>query len=228
MDRAAIDLLQADVIWLATRRTSVEGRACREYDVSDEEGTVLLLARTFLWGREIAMTKPDGQAVLTVLRSRAFPLTGKAAVKELPSGSTIGTVNRNGMFRDSRGVLKGRFRDARSLRERMAESVFQGVMETILATGADSMPSGPDALVLQIDDVVAGTLTYGALPFPSRHDAALTSPRSRRTVLPRFVKKAWQSLIAPRGWKFVRLRESDADPRLQIAAALFAAELSRW
>jgi hypothetical protein len=229
MDFAGLAPLRADVLWLATHKTSVDGRACREYHVLDGQGAVLLVARAFLWGREISVSQPNGHTVFTVLRSLAFPLTGKAAVKEVPSGLAIGTVTRNGTFRDSAGVVRGRFRDARSLRERATESLFQGAMEAIFSTGADSMPSGPDALVLQIDDAIAGTLTYGTLPFPPANEAARgATSRSRRTVLPRFMRKAWRSLHAPKGWKFVRLRAIEEDPRLQLAAALFAAELARW
>jgi hypothetical protein len=228
MDLSGMAPLRADVLWLATRKTSVDGRACREYHVLDEEGAVLLVAQAFLWAREIAVAQPNARAVFTVLRSRAFPVTGKAVVKELPSGSEIGTVTRNGTFVDSAGVIRGRFRDARSFRERATESLFHGAMEAILATGADSMPSGPDALVLQIHDAIAGTLTYGTLPFPSANEAPAATSRSQSTVVPRFMRKAWQSLNAPKGWKFARLRASDDDPRLHLAAALFAAELSRW
>lgn len=229
MDLDGLAPLRADVLWLATRKTSVNGRACREYQVLDEEGAVLLVARASLRGRDIAVTRPNAHAVFTVLRSLAFPVTGKAVVKELPSGSRIGTVTRNGTFRDSAGVVRGRFRDARSLRERTMESLFQGAMEAIMATGPDSEPSGSDALVLQIDDAIAGTLTYGTLPFPPANEAAQAAPsRPRWTVVPQFVRKKWQSLNAPRGWKFARLRASDDDPRLHLAAALFAAELTRW
>ena len=217
--------LKANVLWFPTRRNSREGRACREYEVTDEAGGVLLAARSFIWGREIIVTDPVGDALLTIIRSRAFPVTGKATVTELPSGASIGTVHRSGTFRDPTGFVRGRFQDARSFRERTTESVFQGVMEALLATGADSMPSGPDALVLEIDGVPAGTLTYGVLPFAPGGSAIQCSPSSK---LPRFLKKKWQSLNAPRGWKLVRTVTNDGDPRLQLAAALFAADMSRW
>lgn len=228
MNLQGMAALRADVLWLATHKTSVEGRVCREYVVSDTEGAVLLIARAYLWGREIAVANPDGQAVFTVLRSRAFPVTGKATVKELPSGDAIGTVTRSGTFKDSSGAVRGRFRDARSLRDRTKESLFQGAMEAIFATGADSVPSGPDALVLQVNNAIAGTLTYGALPFSLQNVAGQTSPPRRASAFPKFLRKAWESLNAPRGWKLVRTRASDDDPRLQMGAALFAAELARW
>src|SRR5690606_14317440 len=41
-------------------------------------------------------------------------------------------------------------------------------------------------------------------------------------------RAAWGALNRPRGWKFSRLASTGADPRLELAAAIFAAELSRW
>ena len=225
MDSTGLRPLRANVLWFPTRRSSLNGRACREYDVTDAAGGVLLGVRSFIWGRAITVTDSGGRVVFTIVRSRAFPFTGKATVTEMPSGSPLGTLHRSGVFRDSAGVIQGRFQDARSFRERTTESVFQAVMETILATGADSMPSGPDALVLHVDGAPAGTLTYGVLPFVPAKAASQRSPNS---MLPRFLRKRWQFLNAPRGWKFVRSYVIDADPRLQLAAALFAADMSRW
>jgi hypothetical protein len=98
-------------------------------------------------------------------------------------------------------------------------------MEAVLTTGSDSQPAGPDALVLHVDGAPAGTLTYGALPFVP---GGAPVRRSASPMLPGFLRRKWQSLNAPRGWKFVRTSISDADPRLQLAAALFTADMSRW
>lgn len=202
----------------------MDGRTCREYEVTTEAGEVLLVARAFLWGREMSVVTPDGRAVFSILRSRAFPLTGTAAVKELPSGTPIGTVTRNGTFLDSAGAVRGRFRDARAFRDRAKESAFQAAMEAIFSTGGDSMPSGPDALVLHVEGTLTGTLTYGTLPLAAT-DAAQAPPSTRAK---KFLRNVWPSLNSPRGWKFSRLGGSTGDPRLELAAALFAAELSRW
>jgi len=226
MDSATIAALRANVLWFGTRRHSVEGRACRDYDIMTEAGDVLLRARSFLWGRELSIATPDGRGVLSVLRSRAFPLTGTAAVRELSPDRTIGTVHRNGAFRDPAGTVHGRFRDARTMRERVKENAFQVILDTILTEGETSMPAGPDALVMMVDDAIAATLSYGRLPFD---DAAATEPQTRvQKMVPGRLRDAWQSLKAPHGWKFSRMREVDCDPRLELAAALFAAELSRW
>ena len=227
MDDTAITPLRANVLWFATRRTSVHGRACREYEVATEAGDVLLVARAFLRGREMSVATPDGHAVFSILRSRAFPLTGTAVVKELPSGMLIGTVTRNGTFRDSTGAVRGRFRDARSLRERSKESAFQAVMETIFSTDG-SMPSGPDALVLHVEGTLAGALTYGILPIAGTDAAQTRGPTRAKALIPRFLRNMWRSLNAPRVWKFSRVGGRTGDPRLELAAALFAAELSRW
>lgn len=101
-------------------------------------------------------------------------------------------------------------------------------MEAILSTGANSVPSGPDALVLHVDGAIAGTLTYGALPLGSGADAQRTPADRPTRVFRRFHRNAWRSLSAARAWIFVRFEETAGDPRLELAAALFAAELARW
>lgn len=224
MDDIAIAALRAKVLWFTTRRTSWDGRACREYRVSSETGDVLLVARAFLRGREMRAVTPDGRAVFHIMRSRTFPLTGTASVKELPSGIPIGTLTRRGTFLDSTGAVRGRFRDARSLRERSEESAFQALMEAVFSTDG-SMPSGPDALVLQVESALEGTLTYGT----AATDAVQTPrPTRAKTLIPQFVRNRWKLLTSPRVWKFSREGDRTGDPRLELAAALFAAELSRW
>ena len=221
--------LRAEVLWLAVRKTAVNGRSCREYDVTDERGVIRLSARAYTWSREILVSGEDRSASFAIVRSRAFPLTGRAAVRLAASSSTLGTVARNGVFRDASGVVRGRFVDARSFRERARESLFQGIMEALLAGDGESVSSGPDGYVLQVGDAVAGTLTYGVLPFTrSAEERAPAPSRLRDRILPRALRGALQSLNAPRGWKFVRSHSGEADPRLQVAAAIFAAELSRW
>lgn len=221
--------LRAEVLWLAVRKTAVNGRSCREYDITDERGVILLSARAYTWSREILVSGEDGSVSFAIVRSRAFPLTGRAAVRLAASSSPLGTVARNGVFRDASGVARGRFVDARSFRERAGESLFQGIMEALLAGDGESVSSGPDGYVLQVGGAVAGTLTYGVLPFTRSHEERAPAPsRLRDRIVPRALRGALQSLNAPRGWKFVRSRAGEADPRLQMAAAIFAAELSRW
>jgi hypothetical protein len=221
--------LAAEVLWLATHKTSIDGRSCRAYQVMDAQGNFLLVARAFNWSREMKVSWPDGQSVLGIIRSRAFPFTGRAAVQDLPAGSRLGTVSRNGSFRDASGSVYGKFTDARTLSERTKESLLQGGLDALLGMGGDAAaPSGPHAFVLQGSAGVAGTLSYGRLPFAPAAEPASAAPRTLPKWAPQRLRSAWTSINAPRGWKFQRTVQPGQDPRLLLAAALFTAELARW
>lgn len=218
--------LRAAVLWMPVCRTSHDGRACREYRVVDERGTDLLFARAFLWHREILVARPDGTPCFSIRRSRLFVFNGRADVRELPSQRDLGRLRRSGMFTAPDGVTRGRFRDARSVAERSREGVFQAAAEVFLEAG-ESAPAGPDAMILQIGDAVTGSLDYVKLPAFLSGESPPEPTRWSRLV-PAGARKAFDALYAPRGWKFARGGDTDGDPRLEIAAALFAAELSRW
>jgi hypothetical protein len=195
--------------------------------VTDEHGVVVMSARAFTWSRTIHVTDPAGRASFDIERSRLFPLTGRARVRAVPSGLPLGTVSRNGTFRDAGGEIRGKFVDARSLRKRVHAGLIQGAMETLLSGVGDSVPSGPDSFVLQVGRAFQGTLRYGVVPFPAENEGAAAAPRQLRFV-PHVLRRFWQSLNAPRGWKLERTHLGADDPRLQLAGAIFAAELSRW
>jgi hypothetical protein len=223
---------EAPVLWLATRKAEVNGSTCREYHVTDERGSVLLRARAFVWRRAVVVTTPDDSPSFFIIRSRVFVLTGRAEVKESLTNRLLGIVSRNGTFRDAAGAVRGRFRDARSFSQRAQETVFQGAIEVLLQAADESISSGPHSfVVLTTANTVCGTLSYGILPFPHPAAAAVptgsASPRPWHRLVPRLLIDRWHSMSAPRGWRFVRL-DSDDDPRLEIDAAIFAAELSRW
>ena len=221
--------LAAEVLWLATHRTSIDGRSCRAYQVMDAQGNLLLVARAFTWSREITVSLPDGRPVLGIIRSRAFPFTGKAAVQDLTEGSRLGTVSRNGSFRDASGTVYGKFTDARTPGARTKESLVQGGMDALLGMGGDAVaPSGPHAFVLQASAGVAGRLVYGRLPFAPAAEPAAAAPRALPKWAPQRLRSAWTSINAPRGWQFQRTVQPGQDPRLLLAAALFTAELARW
>ena len=184
-------------------------------------------ARAFTWSRTIQVTDPVGHASFEIERGRLFPLTGRARVREVPSGVPLGTVSRNGTFRDAGGEIRGQFVDARSLRKRAQEGLIQGAMDALVRGDGDSVASGPDSFVLQVGRAIGGTLRYGVVPFPAEHEGATSAPRQLRFVPP-VLRRFWQSVNAPRGWKLERTHLGADDPRLQLAAAIFAAELSRW
>lgn len=217
------------VLWLATRRTSVHGKACREYHVATADGSLMLTARAFFWRRTLDVRAGDGSPFMTICRRRAFALTGRADVLEQPSARPLGTVSRNGTFRNAAGRVCGRFRDARSFGERSSESLFHGVLGTIFQSDGGSVVSGSDKFVLEQGDEQRGTLAYTLLPFP--YPAPAVMPGRPARVLPRWAprlfRNAWHSLNAPRGWRLERVTAGE-EPRLELAAAIFAAELSRW
>ena len=211
-------------------RTAVGGLQCREYTVTDEARRILLTARAFVWDREIVVAGPDGAPCMSIVRGRAFALTGRASVRELPTGHELGVVTRNGTFSDPGGKVVARFQDARSLRQRARESLFQAAGDALLNAGEGSMPSGPDSFVLISGGRETGTLTYAKLP-PAAEDDRPAPSRIHALasrLLPARSRNMWRALNAPRGWKLERSRPLGADPRLQLAAAIFAIELSRW
>lgn len=218
--------LRATDLWFTMQRTTAGGRACRDYTIRDEAGVPLLTARAFNWSRDVVVVNPDATPVLMLRRSRLFPLTGRVAVLELPSMARIGTVRRNGVFSDAAGRTLGRFRDARPARERARESLIQATCDALLTAG-ESVPSGPNSFGFEMDGAAQGTLMSAKLPFTA--EPAIIPPRLEPLArwLPERARRALRSFAAPRGWKFHRSRTTD-DPRMHIAAALFAIELSRW
>lgn len=222
--------LESPILWIAMRRTAVGGRRCREYTVTNEAGRTLLTARAFNWDREMLIAHPDGTPCISIIRSRAFALNGRAAVRELPSKGHLGVVTRNGTFKDSRGAVRGRFQDARSLRQRTRESLFQAAGEALLSAGEGSVPSGSDSFVLNAGGRPAGTLTYAKLPFARENEQSAPSRMSELAarLLPNRWRNMWHSINAPRGWRLERSAPLETDPRPQLAAAIFAIELSRW
>ena len=229
MASRSLEPLRAGVLWMMVKRFTTDGRSGREYVLADQNRRALLVARAFTWGREIAVNFPDGAPSMSIVRSKAFAFNGKAAVIEAESGRTLGRVSRNGIFSDPAGAVQGRFRDARSTRERARLSLFQGIFEAIFGGDGNSVAPGPDVLVLEVGGKIRGTLSYERIPNDEAEPER--DPGSRklaRSVLRARLARAWQSFQQPRAWKLARSSQPDGDPRLEIAAAVFAAELSRW
>jgi hypothetical protein len=220
--------LSAPVLWFTLQRTTDGGRACRDYTVRDEAGVPLLTARAFNWGRDIVVATADATPVLTLRRSRMFPLTGRVAVLELPALARIGTVRRSGTFSDAAGRRLGRFRDARRASARAREGILQAAFELVIVAG-ESVPSGPNSFVLEVDGAAQGSLMHATLPFSMEPAVAAPSRVEQLTRwLPARARSALRIVSAPRGWQFHRSSPTPDDPRMHIAAALFAIELSRW
>jgi hypothetical protein len=88
--------------------------------------------------------------------------------------------------------------------------------------------SGPDALVLEVGGEIRGTLSYERIPDGETETEEQPASRALTSRVRNRLARAWQSFQQARGWKLVRSPQPKGDPRLEIAAAIFAAELSRW
>jgi hypothetical protein len=226
MPRNAYDPLRAPVLWFRVRSTRADGRSCREYAILGDDGAHLLDARAFTWGRRLDVVEPDGTPFLSIVRSRAFVVSGRADVHGAARAESIGRLSRNGTIRLPSGTLMGRYRDARSMGARARESLVQGLVEAALNGGDMSAPSGPDTLVLEANGAVHALLSYVALTPGATRVQPDASPD--RSFVPPRLRAVWHRLQTPRGWKLTRTAPAQDDPRLELAAALFAAELSRW
>lgn len=207
-----------------------EGRACRDLTVYDATGRPLLVARAFIWGRDIVVREGGESAapLLVLRRRRLFPLTGKVDVLEAPSGRRLGLLHRRGRVWDANGTLVGRFADARTFRRMAAESVVEGIGTAIVGGDATSGRS-PDGYTYTQRDRVAGGLARAPLPFDV---VRASSPAPLIARIARFLPSKFGAALEGRrthGWRFDRSAvRADEDPRLSVAAALFTVELSQW
>jgi hypothetical protein len=230
---STLHALAAPVLWLTVQRAAAGGRACRDYVIYGDDGSRLLTARAFPWRRDIPLQFAPNfdRALLTLRRRRSFPFSGKVDVHELPGSRRIGVVSRSGRYRDAHGKIAGAFRDARTFRDHAKEGAFLAVMQALLGgDGTDSSASGPSGFIHLVANRPAGTLSRARLPFaitPTRTTPKRTNPL--RALLPRRLGDALFERTASRGWKLERtVPQAAEDPRLYVAAALFAVELSHW
>jgi hypothetical protein len=224
-----MEALRASVLWLTVERSAIDGRSCRDYVVYGDDGTRLGTARAFPWRRDIPIHLPPTLDVPTLMlrRRRSFPLTGKVDVLDLPAHKRIAVLSRSGRYRDQHGG--GAFRDARSFGDRAKEGIFLAAIEALLGgDGTASTGSGPSGFVHVVAGKPAGTLGRAPLPFLTGSQANSSESRNLlRKVMPR---RLGDRLFnpAPRGWKLENTLPDAQDPRVRLAAALFAVELSHW
>ena len=224
------DPLDAQELWFSVERAVENGRACRDYRIRSAEDALLATARAFPWRRPIPVADASGQPILTLERRRSFPLTGRVDVRAAASGPPLGIVRRNGRYEDALGRPAGAFRDARSIRGRTHEALFIGLLDTVLGDGGSEV-SGPSGYVWLAEGRPAGTLRREPLPFSQPPVTLSGIPARLARVVPERMRRRFRTLVGPTGWKLERLPEAPvvaADPRLTLAAALFAIELSYW
>ncbi len=215
-------------LWIASRRATSEGRACRVITTFAEDGAPLLEALAYPWRREIVTRAvgPESRAMLVMRRRRSFPFTGKVDIEDSSAGRRLGGVTRAGRVLDADGRLVGRFTDTRSLKRRTAESLTEGLGNALLGFDSVGAPAAPDGFVFGLEGRTLGSLVRAPLPFDlgdreERHRSRIAGlmPERWRTALSR--------RFSPRGWRFARL-PSDAEPMLLLGAALFTVELTHW
>jgi hypothetical protein len=225
--------LEQPTVWLSTRRSAAGGRASRDYAVYDDTGAPVLVAVTSAWRRDIVVqTAQQPQQVFVLLHRRwLFPLTGQVDVFNARE-RRLGVVNRSGRYTAADGRHAGQFRDARTFGERAREGAIVGVLDALLAgEGTTSQLSGPTGFVWLVDSQLMGTLARSRLPFGSELEAAGASSTTRAARFARFAKRLreFAGPARPDGWKLERLQPTmPTDPRVILAAAIFAIELSHW
>jgi hypothetical protein len=210
--------------WISVRRASADGRACRDYIVSDDRGLELLSARAFNWDRGIIVRREERELV-RLTRHRSFPFTGKVRVSNA-KGEHIGTIRRNGELRDSTGAELGRFRDARTFRARAREAALVGALDALFGgDGSTSELSGPNGYVLTNGDRVVGELVRAVPPFAAESDEAIVPAWvGRHRIARRLVERLLRRTAA---WRFDRAEPDDGDAALvAIAGAIFMIELA--
>lgn len=217
-------------LWIASRRVTSDGRACRLITTFAEDGAPLLEALAFPWRREIIARAvgPEGRIMLVMRRRRSFPLTGKVDIEDGTAARRLGGVTRAGRVVDAEGRLIGRFTDTRSLKRRTAESLAEGLGNALLGLDSVGAPSAADSFVLAHESRTLGSLVRAPLPFDlSNRDGP------QRSGIGRLMPERWWAALsrrfAPRGWRFARLNPpGDTEPLLLLGAALFTVELTHW
>lgn len=226
--------LRAGVLWFMVEGRVVEKRRCREYTVFDADGASLLAGRAFLMRRDFPLSPLDApdEPCLLLRRRRSFPVSGKYDLFAMPDAARIGLLSRSGRFRDAQGRAAGRFRDARTMKDRWGESAFEVAGQLIFGGEGDTAGSSPQGFVLLLEGKAAGSLTQKRLPFdpvPVQVREPHIVARTLRRVLPKKTGDALFERRPPRGWALeLDPRDHGIEPRLLLGAALLAIEISRW
>jgi hypothetical protein len=207
-----------EVAWFVPERV----KGGRQYAVQAPDGAPRGHATALHWGRRLELTGVDDAPWLVVRREALFLVTGRARVLA-SDGRPSGWVRRDGHYGVD-GTVRGRFRDARSLRNRASEGVVLALGDLLAGLDGDTVAGSTDAFVLEVDGGFVGSLIL-------RRRAASpgdTDARGGHHLAGR-IRDAWSTFTTPRAWCLsteptVEARDGD----LLIAAALFTAELSRW
>lgn len=216
-------------LWIASRRATSEGRACRLITTFAEDGAPLLEALTYPWRREIVARAVDHESrpILVMRRRRSFPFTGKVDIEDAGAARRLGIVTRAGRVLEADGRVVGRFTDTRSFRRRAVHGLAEGLGNALLGLDSVGTPATTDSFILRLEGRTLGSLVRSPLPFDLSDGSA-----SSQSVIGRLVPERWRAVLsrrfAPRGWRFVRANAGDTEPLLLVGAAVFTVELTHW
>ena len=226
--------------WIRVERDQREGKACRVITLSDATGVKELEAVAFTWQRDIVVSAVARSAAadsavartiagFVIRRRRSFPLTGRLDVFAGPGETRIGIVSRSGRVWDGAGNAQGRFRDARTAGDHAGETAFEFV--GAILTGSEGGDPGRMPLERRwlVGRVEQGRLMRAKWPFDPDEGARVPAAGGLSRFLPAKVSAFLRGVAAPATWRFDwKPLEPPVDPRLPVAAALWAVELSHW
>lgn len=222
----------ATTLFLRTRSSHHEGKACRAYVIQDVQGEELFTARAVrVPGRITIFAAPD-RAIVLAKPHRLFPLTGRYDVFAGGDGTLLGVITRSGRFYNADGRKLGRFYDARTWKDHIGEGVFTVVVEGIIGgDGASTDARGADAYRIMIGDALSGTLGRERVPFevdaaPARQPHRLT--QTLRRILPKRAKDALFERRPPYAWKLDVADAGGVPDLLLLTAAILAIEIALW
>lgn len=219
-------------LWLRHRSVRRDGRRGREWVIHTADGEVRFTA----FARRVPgpIDVFDGaDATREVVRARprrGFALTGRYTVA-LPDGERLGVATRGGRFYTADGQRLGRFRDARSLKRHVGESVAIMVVEGMLGGEGSGEGGGADGFAVELEGLPSGRLARARLPFMPPADEPREEGAARqlaRMVLP---KRAGAKLLdrkPPLAWHLEVPEPGTIPPLLVLAAALLAIEVALW
>lgn len=212
-------------------RDQREGRACRVIEVHDARGELRLRGIAFPWRREIAVNPVDDRpdAGFVIRRRRLFPLTGKLDLLERRGGGRLGVLSRSGRVLGPGGRDLGRFRDARSLRDWGGEALVELVGAIVSGVEGGDPGRMPQERRWILGRREQGRLQRASWPFANPSEETPLPARGLARFLPPRVSRLLRGLGDPRTWRFDWLPLGEGgDPRMPVAAAVWAVELSHW